>query len=95
MKYVSAFFSFLLIGSVRIYKITLSPFIGRYCRFTPTCSDYAIDAIRKQGPLKGFILSFWRILRCSPWGGYGYDPAPSTFTFKKYKDSEHEHCSHA
>ena len=90
MKIISPVFSFILIGTIRVYKITLSPFIGRYCRFTPTCSDYAIQVIRKQGPFRGFLLSFWRIMRCSPWGGYGYDPAPSEFTFKKYKETGHE-----
>ena len=90
MRIIAAFFSLILISIIKVYKITLSPFIGRYCRFTPTCSDYAIQVIRKQGPFKGFLLSFWRILRCSPWGGYGYDPAPSAFTFKKYKEIENE-----
>lgn len=90
LKPIRLLFSFLLIGFIKLYKITLSPFIGRYCRFTPTCSEYAIDVIRKQGPFKGFVLACWRILRCSPWGGYGYDPAPSAFIFKKYKDSCHD-----
>ena len=46
------------------------------CRFTPTCSTYAIQAIRKHGPFKGLALAVWRILRCNPWGGSGYDPVP-------------------
>lgn len=90
MKIISTAISFVLVWMIKVYKVTLSPFIGRYCRFTPTCSDYALQVIKKQGPFKGFVLAFWRILRCSPWGGYGYDPAPSTFTFKKYKATGNE-----
>lgn len=86
----SRFFSFILIGFIKLYKLTLSPFIGRDCRFEPTCSDYAIQTIKKQGAFKGFLLATWRIIRCNPWGGYGYDPAPSTFTFKKFKACSHE-----
>lgn len=85
MKLIAQFFSFIFILLIKLYKISLSPFIGRSCRFNPSCSSYTIDAIKKQGPLKGVILGFWRILRCSPWGGYGYDPAPEKFVFKKYK----------
>lgn len=90
MKIVNSAISFVLVGMIKVYKVTLSPVIGRYCRFTPTCSDYALQVIKKQGPFKGFALAFWRILRCSPWGGFGYDPAPSTFIFKKYKTTGHE-----
>jgi putative membrane protein insertion efficiency factor len=46
------------------------------CRFTPTCSEYARQAIIKHGPFKGLYLAIWRILRCNPWGGSGYDPVP-------------------
>ena len=59
---------------VRLYQVTLRPFIGGYCRFTPTCSDYAIEAIQKYGAFKGCWKAAWRILRCNPWGGCGYDP---------------------
>ena len=54
----------------------LSPLKPPMCRFTPTCSQYAIEAIRKHGPFKGLALAIWRILRCNPWGGSGYDPVP-------------------
>jgi len=64
----------ILIGLVRVYKLILSPHIGGGCRFTPTCSEYSIEALEKYGALKGFVLSIHRILRCNPWGGHGYDP---------------------
>jgi putative membrane protein insertion efficiency factor len=65
-----------LILLIRIYQVTLSPFIGRNCRYTPTCSNYGIEAIRKYGAIKGGWLTIKRILSCNPWGGSGYDPVP-------------------
>jgi putative membrane protein insertion efficiency factor len=64
----------LLIGLIRIYQIVLSPLLPPSCRYTPTCSQYAILALRKYGAFKGSILAVYRILRCNPWGGHGYDP---------------------
>lgn len=64
----------LLIALVRAYQIAISPFFPPSCRFTPTCSAYAIEALEKYGVLKGTILASWRLLRCNPWGGQGYDP---------------------
>ena len=66
----------LLILPIRVYQKYVSPLKPATCRFTPTCSQYAIEAIRKHGPFKGFALAVWRILRCNPWGGSGYDPVP-------------------
>ena len=66
----------LLIGMIRLYQVTLSPFIRRACRYTPTCSNYGIEAIRKHGPFKGSWLTLKRVLSCNPWGGSGYDPVP-------------------
>lgn len=66
----------LLILLIRIYQVTLSPFIGRQCRYVPTCSNYGIEAIKKYGAIKGGWLTFKRILSCNPWGGSGYDPVP-------------------
>jgi putative membrane protein insertion efficiency factor len=60
---------------VRLYQVTLSPWIGRECRFQPTCSAYMIDAVRKYGVLRGVPRGLWRIGRCNPWGGHGWDPA--------------------
>ena len=60
----------------RAYKLTLSPWIGRQCRFLPTCSDYAAQALIEHGPLRGGALAAWRLCRCHPFGGSGYDPVP-------------------
>lgn len=61
---------------IRLYQITLSPYMGKNCRFTPTCSAYAIEALQKHGLLKGSCLAVWRILRCNPYCKGGYDPVP-------------------
>jgi uncharacterized protein len=64
----------ILIIFVRIYKLVLSPHIGAACRYQPTCSSYSIEALTKYGAIKGTILTLYRIGRCHPWGGHGYDP---------------------
>lgn len=61
---------------VVLYQWTLSPFIGRQCRFEPTCSHYALEALSTHGAIRGGALTVWRLLRCNPWGGWGYDPVP-------------------
>jgi putative membrane protein insertion efficiency factor len=66
----------LLIGLVRFYQLAVSPWTPPACRFTPTCSAYAIDALREHGALRGLWLSARRIARCHPWGGCGHDPVP-------------------
>jgi putative membrane protein insertion efficiency factor len=76
MKYFKIGLNGIFIGLIKLYKITLSPFIGGACRFLPTCSDYAIEAFQKHGPFKGFKLTLKRLLSCHPWGGSGYDPVP-------------------
>jgi putative membrane protein insertion efficiency factor len=68
--------AYILIFFIKIYQWTLSPLIGRSCRYTPTCSNYGIEALRKHGPFKGSWLTFKRVLSCNPWGGSGYDPVP-------------------
>lgn len=68
--------SFPLVLLVRFYQICISPLKPPTCRFTPTCSAYAIEALKKHGPIKGLYLAVKRILRCHPWGGSGYDPVP-------------------
>ena len=60
----------------RAYKLTLSPWIGRQCRFLPSCSDYAAEALIAHGPWRGGWLAARRLCRCHPWGGVGYDPPP-------------------
>lgn len=66
----------LLIVPIRLYQRLISPLFPPVCRFTPTCSQYAVEAIIKHGPVKGLWLAIKRILRCNPWGGSGYDPVP-------------------
>ena len=58
------------------YKLTLSPLIGRQCRFEPTCSDYAAQVLVSHGPWRGSLLAARRLCKCHPWGGEGYDPPP-------------------
>lgn len=65
-----------LLVPVYIYRACISPLLPPTCRFTPTCSQYAVEALRKHGPLKGCWLTLKRLLRCHPWGGSGYDPVP-------------------
>lgn len=76
MKRIARLPAKFLILLIRIYQVTLSPFIGRNCRYTPTCSNYGIEAIKKYGAIKGGWLTVKRILSCNPWGGSGYDPVP-------------------
>lgn len=68
--------SWVLCLPILFYRKFISPLKPPCCRFTPTCSQYAIEALRKHGPFKGLALAIWRILRCNPWGGSGYDPVP-------------------
>ena len=65
-----------LILAVQFYRHCISPFTPPSCRFTPTCSQYALEALRKYGSLKGLWLTVRRLSRCHPWGGHGYDPVP-------------------
>ncbi len=65
-----------LIALVCFYQRCISPLTPPSCRFTPTCSQYALEALRKYGPLKGLWLTLKRLSRCHPWGGSGYDPVP-------------------
>ena len=61
---------------IRFYQVCIAPYKPPTCRFTPTCSEYALQAFRKWGPFKGLYLTVRRLLRCHPWGGSGYDPVP-------------------
>jgi len=65
-----------LIALIGVYRFAISPILPSACRFTPTCSDYAQQALRKYGAFKGSWLATRRILRCHPWGGFGEDPVP-------------------
>ena len=61
---------------IKIYQLVISPWLEPSCRYTPTCSAYALEAFKKHGLIKGFILSVKRISRCHPWGSHGHDPVP-------------------
>ena len=76
-KWIVLVLKWLLLTPIIFYQRCISPFTPPACRFTPTCSQYAKEAIIKHGPIKGLGLAIWRILRCNPWGGSGYDPVPS------------------
>lgn len=65
-----------VLALLRGYKRWISPHLGNNCRFVPTCSEYAMQAVEIHGVLKGGLLSLWRILRCNPLSKYGYDPVP-------------------
>jgi uncharacterized protein len=63
---------------IRAYRLLLSPVIGPRCRYLPSCSDYALEALQRHGVRRGAWLALRRILRCHPWGGSGYDPVPES-----------------
>ena len=64
------------IGLIRIYQYAISPFLGRRCRFYPSCSEYAAESLQRHGAVKGLYLSIRRVGRCHPWHPGGYDPVP-------------------
>lgn len=68
--------SYILIFFVRIYQYVISPILPSSCRYTPSCSVYTVDAIKRYGPIKGTWLGIKRIASCNPWGGHGHDPVP-------------------
>ena len=61
---------------IRAYRLIFSPWVGHNCRFHPTCSAYALEALDTHGAVRGLGLTVWRVLRCNPWGGSGHDPVP-------------------
>jgi hypothetical protein len=73
---IKSVFTYLFLGLVKTYQYLISPWLAPSCRFTPTCSQYAIEALKEWGPWKGLLLTVKRISRCHPWGGSGYDPVP-------------------
>ncbi len=75
-KYLCVILSYFLKALITVYKYVISPLLGPKCRYLPTCSSYAMEAIENHGPFKGAWLAVKRILRCHPWGGSGYDPVP-------------------
>lgn len=75
-----------LIALIKVYRFTLSPFVGQHCRFTPTCSQYAMEAIEKHGSLKGSWMAAKRLSKCHPFHTGGWDPVPEPCT---HSDSHH------
>jgi uncharacterized protein len=73
----------MLIAAIKVYQVTLSPWLGKQCRYVPTCSAYAEEALRRFGVRRGVSLAVRRIGRCHPWGGSGYDPVPEEPTSKR------------
>jgi len=71
--------SHVLLALIRFYQFAFSPLVGNQCRFAPTCSHYAHEAIERHGALRGTLLAAWRLLRCQPWNAGGIDPVPSEF----------------
>jgi putative membrane protein insertion efficiency factor len=75
--------------AVRTYQLFVSPLLPPSCRFLPSCSDYAIEALERHGALRGGGLALWRLARCHPWGGSGYDPVPRRKTADRPADCRH------
>ena len=76
MKQLKNLLTWLLLLPIHFYRYCISQLTPPACRFTPTCSQYAIEALKKHGPFYGLYLTIRRLLRCQPWGGSGYDPVP-------------------
>ena len=77
---------YIVLGLIKFYRKFISPLFPPKCKYYPTCSTYALEAVRRYGAVRGTALSVWRILRCNPWSLGGIDPVPDKFTFrvKKY-----------
>jgi putative membrane protein insertion efficiency factor len=73
---VKALLTQLLVALLRVYRFLISPWLGPACRYEPSCSCYAVEAIERHGPLRGPWLAVRRLARCHPLGGHGYDPVP-------------------
>ncbi|MEI7963867.1 MAG: membrane protein insertion efficiency factor YidD [Chitinophagaceae bacterium] len=76
MKILLQILSMPFILLIKLYQWIISPWLGQKCRYTPTCSQYGIEALKKYGPIKGLWLTIKRVSTCHPWGGQGYDPLP-------------------
>lgn len=80
----------ILMFLVKAYRKVISPLLPNSCRFTPTCSEYALEALQRHGAIKGSLLTAYRILRCNPFCRGGYDPVPERFTFKRVSSDDKE-----
>lgn len=77
----------IVVAPIRLYQRVISPALPRSCKYEPTCSHYAVEAIRTEGALKGIVLGAWRILRCNPWSHGGYDPVSAQRLFRSRRSS--------
>lgn len=71
-----------VLAPIRLYQVGISPLIPRRCKYHPSCSQYAVDAVRSYGVLRGAVLAAWRVLRCNPLSGGGFDPVESQAVFE-------------
>ncbi|MBV9818814.1 MAG: membrane protein insertion efficiency factor YidD [Solirubrobacterales bacterium] len=71
-----------LVGPIRAYQLVISPALGQHCRYYPSCSEYAAQAVQRFGILRGLVLAAWRLLRCNPWSAGGVDPVEDQRLFK-------------
>ena len=76
MGLIKTVFSWIFLALIKFYQWFISPLLGSSCRYTPTCSQYGVEAIKKHGPFKGGWLTLKRIGRCHPWAAHGHDPVP-------------------
>ena len=91
LKTISRAIGGLLIGAIRFYQRFISPLKPPSCKFYPTCSNYAIEAIKRFGPIQGSLMAVFRVLRCGPWSAGGYDPpVKPLFTFKRREDGKQQ-----
>lgn len=88
LKIIKNVLTWILLLPVYFYRAVISPLMPPSCRYTPTCSQYTIEALKKHGPFKGFYLSAKRIISCNPWGGSGYDPVPDPKPKKRKPKAE-------
>ncbi|HLW94218.1 MAG TPA: membrane protein insertion efficiency factor YidD [Solirubrobacteraceae bacterium] len=77
------------VAPIRLYKVTISPLLGPRCRYAPSCSDYAVQAIREYGIIRGVILAGWRLLRCNPFSPGGLDPVSAQRLFRARGSAAH------
>lgn len=77
----------IVVAPIRLYQRTISPLLPRSCKYEPTCSHYAVEAVRTEGVLRGLVLAGWRILRCNPWSHGGYDPVSAQRVFRSRRPS--------
>jgi len=77
---------------IRAYQLIVSPLLPRSCRFAPSCSHYAVQALQQHGALRGLYLAAARLLRCHPWADWGFDPVPETFSFRPWRRPSEPQC---